>query len=764
MDTADTVFKPVFDGLPLAGMAESGAVPEARLRSTDDARSIFVRLRDENRINARNMALQQELLDGVPPYDNGELTEAGMGDMTNLNFHGAEEQLEKAKAPYSNILRSTEDILSVSTLYGPEEERAELNQILSEEISRTIRGTVRFPYQMDRLVHKHVWEGLGIAHWTDEVDWRPRASGLGHFLFPRSTEACEDEMEIATCLEEFTVTKLYEFIKDPELAQKSGWNVDAVNLAIRKATAAVPIYNDWERLTEKLKANDISIATTSPVSRCIYLFVREFDGTVSHYITTEQKLSEGGVDDFLYVSRSKYRSMSEAFVMFPYGLGTNTKIHSIRGLGYKIYAFEQQRNRSLCRLIDQSMLASSLMLQADGEESLANVGLQYFGNTAIIDPNCKVANYVAPDLSKSVMPVLGEMERLRNIRTESYSSDSAFGGDQRKTKFEVAAKLQQNAALSDTALDFWYTPFTRLLQQVVRRMTRRDYVSQEPGGKEIVDLRLRLVKRGVPLEAFYMIDVKSVTAVRAIGNGSAGAKTLALQQLEELFPRMDDVGQANYNRDRAVDIVGTENAGRYFTRTGEKRITLDTSLALLQNEVLLQGGDVPVLPGEKHLAHAREHIKPLIEGFQAEQQGQVPIEEIGPKLAPLYNHTTQHVEYLSNDPAIAEEAAGFRQALQQIGEVVSNGIQKANRLAEEQQGQQGEQAQGDTMLGEVEISREKLRQSQEAHELKMAQLQETARVKNAIADAQAAAKIARESRMADAKISQTRKPGKKETP
>jgi hypothetical protein len=114
-----------------------------------------------------------------------------------------------------------------------------------------------------------------------------------------------------------------------------------------------------------------------------------------------------------------------------------------------------------------------------------------------------------------------------------------------------------------------------------------------------------LVKRGVPLEAFFMIDVKNVTAVRAIGNGSAGAKTLALQQLEELFPRMDDVGQANYNRDRAVDIVGTENAGRYFTRTGEKRMTLDTSIALLQNEVLLQGGDVPVLPGDKHLAHAR---------------------------------------------------------------------------------------------------------------------------------------------------------------
>jgi hypothetical protein len=42
-----------------------------------------------------------------------------------------------------------------------------------------------------------------------------------------------------------------------------------------------------------------------------------------------------------------------------------------------------------------------------------------------VDLNVKVLPYTPPDLSKSVMPVLGEMERLRNIRTGNIQSDSA---------------------------------------------------------------------------------------------------------------------------------------------------------------------------------------------------------------------------------------------------------------------------------------------------------------------------------------------------
>jgi len=105
-----------FDELGLAKPNESGKAPRERLTSPDKLRDIHVRLREDDRVNAFNRARAQALLDGEPPYDEADLEDAP--DMTNLNFQGAEEQLERAKTPYDRILNSGENLLYTPTTYG----------------------------------------------------------------------------------------------------------------------------------------------------------------------------------------------------------------------------------------------------------------------------------------------------------------------------------------------------------------------------------------------------------------------------------------------------------------------------------------------------------------------------------------------------------------------------------------------------------------------------------------------------------------------
>lgn len=738
--------------MPLLSLDERGNPPVNRLRKASVLRSVHMRFREDDLSAAENRARTQDLLDGGTPYDQVILDRNGMSDTTNLNFGGAEQSLERAMAPYYTMVNGGDAFISVSTLFGAEDERPDLNAILAEELSRTMRDWEGWPYQTARLAHKHVWDGVGVLHWPDTVDWRFRTSGLGQFYFPRQSLALESEMEIVTCIEEYTVTRLFAAIENEEIAVAQGWTVAAVKDAIRKATTTDPIYQDWERLSEEIKNNDLAVANNTPVSRVITGFVREFDGTVSIYLTTEEPGADP--DAFLCVGRSAYRSMREAFVMFPYGLGTNTKVHGIRGLGFKIYAFEQQRNRSLSRLIDQGTLSSSLMLQAPDEESLANVGLQYYGNTAVIDPNCKVVQYAAPDIQRTVMPVLQEMERLRNDRTGSYSSEGAFDGDQRKTKFEIDAKLQQDAVLSNTAQDFWYGPFERGIQQTVRRIARRTYLPMEPGGREVADLHLRLTRRGVPLEALFMLDINATRVLRAIGSGSASAQTLALARISDLRPRMDDVAQANLDRALAINAVGVSYANIFFPPTKVRRTTVETSIAILQNGHLTAGMPVPVLPSDNHLAHAREHMKPLMEMFQAVEQGQLPIEQGAQQTQLLYNHAAEHVTAVSGDPAAVEEAAMLRQALQQIGEVISNGLKKAQAAqaaeAKAQQEGAGEGMDGGgrgqldpKAIAEFERHKAAMQFAREKHELEKQIMLDNAATKRQIADADEAAKILR---------------------
>jgi hypothetical protein len=731
-----------FDDLELETISKTNEVPKERLTDPKKLRSIHMRLFDDDRINARNRALCQSQLDGEPPYVQSELDAANQPDTTNLNFGGAEERLERAKAPYYRLLTAAEELVAVKTLFGQEDERADWEAVMSEEISKTIRDGDTFEYETDRLIHKHVFDGVGILHWSDDIDWRYKGGGLGQFYFPRKVAATESKQSVVTAIEEFSITDLYEKIKDPENAEKHGWNVEATMAAIRKATSADPNYADWERLVAEVKNNDLFVGNNLPVIRVIHGWVKEMDGTVSHYMVPEADCDESG---FMYCERNVYKSMTEALVLFPYGAGTNTLLHGIRGLGYKMFPFEEQRNRSIGRLIDKGMQASTLMLQASDETDMANIGLTYYGDLAVLPPGVTAPNIPMPDLQRSVMPAIELMDRLVSERTSGYSSENVFDGDQRKTKAEVMAHLEQAAELSDSALGFFYKPGDRAFQQVVRRMTRRDYLPVDPGGPEIADLKLRLLRRGVPLEAFYKIDWKRTRVVRVMGSGSAAAKTLGLQRMGDMYPRMDDVGQQTYNRDVAIDALGTAGADRYFPKDRQFRTTVDTQIAINQNFILTHGGECPVLASDKHLAHAREHIKPLLEMYQLAEGGQMGLAEAATTYLNLYTHTVEHVQAISGDAAVVEEVASYNEMLQRVGEIIHNGVKEAEQAAQDAEaaGQEAQAGPSPESVAKLEEARANIRRMEAdaatARQIKI----DDAQTNRAIKDASAAADIQR---------------------
>lgn len=764
---ADDTKEPLpFDGIPLLNLDEkSGQPPACRLKAPKTLRDIFTRAREDDNTSAMNRADTQDLLDGGAPWDERELAEAGCAGMTNMNFRGAETTLDRSMAPYYKMVQTPDELVSVKTLYGAEEDRPGWEAIMNEEITRTYRRASWFVFQTSRLIHKFIWDGLGVGHYRDKLDFRYRAAGLGQFYFPRQSFIDESEHEVVVAIDEFGVAGsggLYNMIRNAPQGEASynGWNVTAVRKAITKATASTPAYQDWERLADEIKNNDLSVQNTTQKVRCIHGFVQEFDGTITHYICTEQCYTENGnEEDFLYVCKGQYREMRQALVVMAYGLGTNTKTHGLRGLGYKIYPFEQQFNRSMSKAITCSDMASSLMLKSNDENGYSGVGYQTIGNATVLDPEFELVQFTAPDLQRSVMPIVEEMKALRNERTAGYSSDGVFDGDQRKTKAEVVAHLEQNAELSDVEQDFFHIPFERLMGESIRRLTRRTYLPMDPGGREVHDLQLRLVKRGVPLEAFFQLDLGATEVPRAIGGGSASSKTLSLSRMEEKYGRMDDVGRANFDWDSAVDACkSTAAASRYFPKNGVPRTTVDTQIAILQNAQLIQGLEIPVLPSDKHLAHAREHVKPLIQMFEMAEMGQIEWSDAAMQYQGLYAHCVEHVENADGDPATQEEVAALNQMLQKIGEVISNGLKEAERLAQEaaenpEQAEAGAAEAGPSpeQVARVEEARVKLDNMREDAAAKRQIMIEAAQTKNAIADSMAASKIARDRMLAAAK-------------
>lgn len=727
----------------LEGIPETGAPPKRRLKDARTAREIFKSLRTADETNASNRASVQAMFDGSPPYDSSQLRASQQSYRCNLNFGEAESLLEYSMGGYVDLLHSVEDLVETPTLYGEERVRSELGAILAQEISRAIRDWPQFEFNYLHLCTHFVAHGLGVAHFEDRFDWRFRTGGLSDFHFPRSTLASEDELEIAVSRRDYPLHELWYKIRDPEIAKISGWNVPMVRKALAKsATSSEAGATDYEKLEVELKNNDFYGLGRATVVRLIHLWVKEFDRTVTHYIVTD----DDTCDDFLYEGQQYYDSMQRGFVLFPYGLGTNAYYHGIRGLGFKIFPAIQVSNRLRSQLVDGSMLASSVMLQPGSEADLNEMPMTYYGAYAVISPGTAVIERASPNFQQSVIPVLQEMSIQLQNRTGQYSTQNVFSDRRERTRYEVAAHLEHAAKLSVTALNLFYHPWDRLLREVVRRMTRPDYLQDEPGGEYVAELLGRLEARGVPIEAFYAIDISRVRGTRAVGAGSPAARAVSLQELMDIMPSFDPVGRHNLLRDVTVSRVGPSQSDRYIVRDSGPRQPMDAQIALVENGLLTQGIEIPVMPECQHIVHTEIHLHGMDAFIQQADQG-VPLEELVPKMSALYNHTFQHVEIISNDPTVREQAAMFRQSLQQAGEIISNGMKRLAKLQREGGGEPPEGAEQGPSEAELKMQERltehqlKLKMLDEEHQLRMQIRMQDAALERSLKDADKASEL-----------------------
>ena len=731
--------------IELENINESGKAPRTRIKDAKSAHAIYTSIRNADDASSIDRQKIQSMLDGEPPYSPQQLKSLGQGYRANLNFGEAAAALETSLSAYSDLVNSVDRLASVKTSEGDPAQRVEWESIIAEEFHRTITDWDEFFYKQQMLAHQFVSQGVGVAYFEDNRSWKWSVCGLKDFKVPRGTPACDTKVEVATIERHYLVGELYQFIENPKIATELGWNVEETRRAILLSTDNGTSSNsrDWERLQEELKNNDLMYShARSKVVRCIHYFVKEFDGTISHYIATRA----GDSDDFLFQKPSRFKHANEAFVLFSYGIGTNGLLHSVRGLGYKLFPFIQLSNRMRNAIVDGAMLSSALMIQPATGEDVSNLSLMYNGPLSILPPGINVVDKTMPNLAGNVLPIVRDLEVVRQNNTGTYNPKQVMPDGDARTATEVQAQLAQQSLLSAQAMNLYYIPFQKLLAEQFRRLATVNYRSDEPGGEEAIAFRKRIEARGVPWKAVQ--KVYRVQAVRAIGAGSPGARMLAFNEFMAIMPRFDEVGQRNLIRDRVAARVGYDQVDRYLPKGEVERIPIDAKIAELENDAMQGGRGVSVNPGENHAVHAKVHLEDANRFLQALQQNQVDPKVAMSYLQVQYPHSTAHVEQLASDPSRREEVGVAKQILNQMREAVENiGKQlaaQAQREARARASEQGGQVDPKTQLAiqKAQIdSQIKLQESQLDQRLKAADVQQ----KMAIRDAEAAQKIRQKS-------------------
>lgn len=744
----------------LQTLSDSGSPPDVRLKTRGAADNIYRELIRLDEYAAQRRAKETAMFDNAAPYSETHLRALGQSFRTNLNFGQAEELLDESLASYVDLLNSTQYLLTVRTKFrdaDPHTVRG-WEEIMAAEITRMLRKWTGFTHRLLLCANYFIRHGAGIAYYPNSYTWKWEVSRQGEVLVPRRSKTEEDDFELVAIIQDYEPQELWRRIKDPEIAAKKGWNVEEVKRVIKERPClATENSTDWERWQEAARDCDLQLTSAGEMIRVVHMYVREFDGGISHFMFEESSSRTGssrrpGSSDpgqFLFRHIREYESMDDFLALYVYGVGTTGHLQGVRGLGYKIMPQVQVSNRLQSQLIDGAMLSSSLMLRPSDASALKEAAMTYFGAFAILNPGFKVEPMSAPNFQNNTIPVLSQMQEMIRSKKTGYTPHNALPtSGPEMTKGQVTAILDNASSLSSISQLLFYAPEDRKYRALVKRIIWKGYSEGLDGGKEVALLKERIQEKGVPLEAFYALDPDETQAVRALGGGSKAYRSALVTKMVDYSPAMDPVGRRRTMRMAIAELVGWDRVDEFLEAPEVGRVSLDQQLAVVETLLMKKGEQVPVFENQIHLEHLKAHMEGINELVQSVQQG-AALEDVVIGLSPLHEHSTQHIEFASGDPTSEEDLAMYRQALQQTGEIIINGARRLEKLRREGEAQAAQGEQG----GAAEMNDSMERNAIELN-MKLQTIQETAAIKNqiaiqkaqtdiSIADAKAAAEIRR---------------------
>jgi hypothetical protein len=700
----------------LENLPEKGGAPKKRIKSSDNLVAISDKYIEQDEEASYLRARAQALVNGEAPYDSEELKNKGLTHVVNSNFGEASAIMEAALAPYIELQNGVPRVANV-ILDSYEGDYNEDSEVISEEFDWMLKEWSDFPYNMQLLSREFVGDGVGIAMWPDErsVFWEP--CGLKDFKVARDTKVSDNAIEVAVVTRNMSVSELYNYIRNPEIAKKLGWNINSVKQAIWKASTKSDQWKNytshWEDFEREIKENDLYQGESAyHRAQLIYGYNREFDGKFTQLIASKDS------SDFLYERYSKYNNVNQCFVIFTYGVGQGT-FHTIRGLKQKIYNPIQVSNRILCQAAQAAVTSGLIQLQGDAE---AIQDFQYIevGPYTFIPSGLTPIQLQPPSIATQGLPVYNLMSQTLQNNTGSYRSRQTTPDNQARSATEVVQQARQESTLNAAALELFYTPYNKLLTEQYRRAVNPNLTSADKGGALALEFRRRCARRGVSIER--MRKFLKVTAMRAMGDGSPVMTEMASKQLMELYSLMDEKGKENVLRAVVAGIPGVGyQKVNMFVPEGEPRKIIDFDIANLENGNLRQGIQQMVHDSQNHAVHIEAHIPMIAEIIEAHRQQQMADEQAMAILRPAADHVTEHLVMFSNNSFRQQEIRELRRQLQNLTAYIDELEQQViNRaMAEQSQAQEAVAPQE----GQPQIDPKMEMEFQKA-QLKLAEMQE----------------------------------------
>ncbi len=693
-------------GVGLTPFPEDGRPKGSRLKDAPSFQSIYWQMQHDDQLSGIQRGGIRAVINGAPPYKEGAKAKAGALDGSNLNFGLARARLTQSLTTYNDMLDSLKALIApeIPVNMFDDATRQNAEDVIAGEYTTMVRDWNDFDARWQLLSKEFVEHGVSLGHFPKDWDWKFDAAGWDNFLISRDTRNSEEFVDILIQKDDMIPSALYRMIENEKAAEAMGWNVKAVRKALVRATtyAGRQLPNEWgmewDRLNRMMKGNDLysSYSTTSRV-RIIHGWVREFDGSFSHYIAERDPggPKEGDASaEFLYKKISRFPPESNCFTIFCLNIGDG-HYHSIRGQGYDMFAYVQTLNKMYNDLVNKFRLSMTTMFKR-GDANVLQAPIIISNGMATIPPGMDYVEQDVIDHTRMSLPVLHELSLALDTVSPINQGQQTSPNSPVMTKYQIMSQQNTGSVLNTASVNMFQRSWNRLQREMWRRV-QEIIRSGRKQFKEVWEFVTRCERRGITRD--MILAVERVTAVRAIGAGSPGVQQMIMDQAFQMRGTLDEVGKKKLDHDWWVLKFGMRRANEYCPLLDKPRPVIDEKMALLENGDMFGGGAVPPLEGENHAVHAQVHmgnpeapaptIFTAIRTLEAWRDNgeQGDITELQPQIAflgLLIPHTEQHVAAMSLDPTREEEAAAYRKALQEYSASWMTFVRQLHKALEEQ--------------------------------------------------------------------------------
>ena len=667
--------------------------------------TVVQNMRDSDVGRSSNRALINNLFNGFPPYTAAEAAENNI--QTNVNFLEGTKMAHDARSQFNNAFLKPGRYFNVTVTKGPVHKTSAWGRTISKHLNRIMKGAIEYTEMLRSQFANVVLHGPGPVLWQDKYRWVAYPIGMDDFMVPSGTRVGFGDMDHFAVFTQLTAGQLFRLTHGSKIDK--GWNMATINSTLAELAktdsqnnAPYDAYTP-EKVAEQFKANQGFFDTDAvPTVKCWDFYFKEsekdgwyrrliFDSVLNNSDLTST-LKDTNKGQFLYSGNRPCAQNWKQLIHVQYGDGANVAMtggfqyHSVRSLGFMLYAVCHLQNRLRCRFTDsvfENLLWMFYVANPDDRDRLQKIDLHHMG---IIPEGVRSATQQErPQInSPLVEAALSQMRQLMSENSASFTQDINDGTRKEMTATETLARVNSINSIVSAMLNLAYTYQTHQYTEICRRFCLRVTTDLD-----VKKFRKLCLSDGVPED---VLDAEhwEIEPERIMGQGNKVLELLGAKQLMEWRSLYDPEAQQEILHIATEAVTDDPKMAERLAPIHKKQVSDAVHDAQLAMGTLMLGLPIAIKSGLNHI----EYIETLLAMMgmvigRIEQRGGMASEEEIVGLGAVAQHIEQHIEILGQNEA---EKARVKSYSDVLGKLMNKVKAYVQRLQEQQQAQgQGQQ-------------------------------------------------------------------------